>query len=990
MLRLRAALDGALGGHGRLVLIAGEPGIGKTRLAEVCVAEAEACGALVFWGRCWEGDGAPAFWPWIEVLRGVVGASDPKELQAGLASGAAEIATLLPEVARLIPDLPPLPPADPEQTRFRLFDAVASFLCRTAERRPLVIVLDDLHWADQSSLLLLQFLMRSLPAAHLLVLGTYRDVALERQHPLAETLADLRRGPAHERLQLRGLAPDETAALVSASADGDLGPGGGALIALIQEQTEGNPFFIRETLRLLMETGRLGRTGNARTASADSIAELGVAEGVREVIGRRLARLSSDANDLLTVAAVIGRFFTMRELEAASGRDGSPLTVPLEEAEAARLIEAAPEARGRYRFSHALIRETLYHDILTVRRVALHRRVGEALESLYAGDTEPHLSELAYHFLEAAPNGDPGKAVDYSRRAAEHAARLSAFEEAVQHYRRALLALKLCSPGNEALRCDLLLALGDQGGEAGNSAVRWATYSLVAGIARGLNLSEHLARAALGLGEYPLPEFPSVALQQVAVLEAALLAVGAADSLLRAKVLAILAENIQQSPSPERAGELSREAVAVAQRTGDPATLAFALNSRHIVLDWSNEVADLLPIAGEILALAEQIGDDWLNWKAHRWLFLDLFRSGDIAGADGELAWLGEITERQRRFGWKVPVSGWRAMRTLLRGDVAESQRLYYGPVAEGWSIWNPASRLFVARTLRQFSFLVARLKGRLPQLEEELISEYTLAIGTRWPHAAGARLALLYLEAGRRDDARRLFDQLAANDFVDVSRDATWLNTLILLAELSARLGVERRCAMVERLLRPLAGRVALDGYNCICLGPVDHYLGLLVAGTGRWDDAERRFTAALALNERMQAPINLALTQQEYARMLLARGGNGDLPHARELLEAARATYAALDLDYQAGTVQALLAGPRLAGRRAASPTYPDGLSEREVEVLRLIAAGKRNPEIATALVISRYTVERHVNHILAKTGAANRVEAANYAHARGLAAN
>jgi DNA-binding NarL/FixJ family response regulator len=194
----------------------------------------------------------------------------------------------------------------------------------------------------------------------------------------------------------------------------------------------------------------------------------------------------------------------------------------------------------------------------------------------------------------------------------------------------------------------------------------------------------------------------------------------------------------------------------------------------------------------------------------------------------------------------------------------------------------------------------------------------------------------------------------------------------------------------MVERLLRPLAGRVALDGYNCICLGPVDHYLGLLVAGTGRWDDAERRFTAALALNERMQAPINLALTQQEYARMLLARGGNGDLPHARELLEAARATYAALDLDYQAGTVQALLAGPRLAGRRAASPTYPDGLSEREVEVLRLIAAGKRNPEIATALVISRYTVERHVNHILAKTGAANRVEAANYAHARGLAAN
>jgi len=324
-------------------------------------------------------------------------------------------------------------------------------------------------------------------------------------------------------------------------------------------------------------------------------------------------------------------------------------------------------------------------------------------------------------------------------------------------------------------------------------------------------------------------------------------------------------------------------------------------------------------------------------------------------------------------------------MRAFLRGDITEAQRLFYGPFMEAWSTWSPYTRRVYARAVSHFAFLIARLQGRLPELEEELTSTYAQAAETGWPHASGARLALLYLETQRRDDGRRLFEQLVANDFV-VPRAITRFTALTLLAELAAVLGDARRGAMVERLLRPFAGRAVHD-MGHICLGPVDHYLGLLAAGMGRWDEAERRFTAALALNERMQAPLNLALTQLEYARMLLARGSRADRLQARDLLDAALNTYTALDLDYQAGKVRAILAGPQLAGRRKARAAYPDGLSEREVEVLRLIAAGKSNPEVAATLVISRYTVERHVNHILAKTGAANRVEAANYAHAHGL---
>jgi predicted ATPase len=362
------------------------------------------------------------------------------------------------EVREKLPDLPVPPALESQQARFRFFDSFTTFLKNAARNQPLLLILDDLHAADTPSLLLLQFLARELQDAHLLVIGTYRDVEMGPQHPLAQTLGELAREYHSHSLLLHGLNEQEVARFIELSAG--FVPSE-TVVTAVQRQTEGNPFFVTEVVHLLASADDRSAVTNPQSAIP-----VVIPLRVREAIGRRLLELSEECRNLLTIAAVIGREFNLNVLEAVEGRvnlgrTGERLLARLDEAVAARLLIVVPQGVGRYVFSHALIRETLYQMLSTTQRVRLHRQVGEVLEHLYGAHLEPHLAELAYHFFLAAPGGEVDKAITYAVQAGgERATTLLAYEEAVGHYERALQVLELKGP-DEVHRGELLLALGD-------------------------------------------------------------------------------------------------------------------------------------------------------------------------------------------------------------------------------------------------------------------------------------------------------------------------------------------------------------------------------------------------------------------------------------------------------------------------------------------------------------------------------------------------
>ena len=412
---LKACLEDALSGRGRLVTLVGEPGIGKTRTAQELATYAGLRGAQVLWGRSYEEQGVPPYWPWVQAIRSYVRDRDPEQLRSEMGAGAADIAEMVSDVRERLPDLQPAAQMEPEQARFRLFDSIAAFLKTASQRQPLVLVLDDLHWADQPSLMLLQFVARELGGARLLIIGTYRDMELSRQHPLAETLGELTRERLFQRVLLRGLTQEDVGRFIEIAA-GVTPPS--ALVNSVYTQTEGNPLFVTEVVRLLVQEGELSAEKVQETDSWT----IRIPEGVREVIGRRLNRLSQRCNEALTVASILGREFTIAQLRPLVEEvTEDQLFEVLEEALAARVIEELPQSVGRYQFTHALIQETLTAELSLTRRVRLHARIAQALEDLYGDDAESHAAELAHHFAQAEAMTGADKLVRYSLLAGERA-----------------------------------------------------------------------------------------------------------------------------------------------------------------------------------------------------------------------------------------------------------------------------------------------------------------------------------------------------------------------------------------------------------------------------------------------------------------------------------------------------------------------------------------------------------------------------------------
>jgi class 3 adenylate cyclase/tetratricopeptide (TPR) repeat protein len=846
---LGAALDSALGGQGRLVLVAGEAGIGKTRIVEELCAEARSREARVAWGRCREG-AAPAYWPWRQALRAYAAGRPPEEVAAELGREVAELGQLLPELIGLEGAPRPATELDPEMARFRLFDAMTSCLRSAAASRGLVVVLDDLHWADRATLLLLGFVAEELPDTRLLVVGTYRDVEVDRRHPLSGTLAELFRQPSTSYLALSGLDRGDVGRFIAGVTGTDPAVD---LVSAVHGRTEGNPYFVSELVRLLSTEHRL---------EAGGLQDVGVPEGIRHVIGRRLNRLSDAANSSLAAASVQGRDFDLEVVARATGRSPGDVLDALEEAMDARLVMEVERRPGRFRFAHALVHETLYQELPVRERRRLHDRVGAALVELRGDDFESYLAELAHHFSQAARPGQADQAVAYARQAGDRAMKVLAYEEAAGHYQRALQALDLQAGPDAAERCDLLLALAEARMAAGEPEEARAQYQQAAGLARRLGDGARLARAAFGLGR----EFTAGTVDEleVGLLEETLAVLGSADSALRARVLARLAKALASSPDPDRRAQLSRTAVAMARRLGDPATLAAVLYDHHMATWGPDNLEERLAVATEVVELAEAGGDQVMALQGRGFLMADQLEQGDLTGLERGLELYDRAARQlgQLHFSWHPPL--FRAGQALLQGRLDEAERLATEALALGRRAHDPVVAIYHTIVLIGLRWE----QGRLPELEATLrgfVDRFPANLGWR------ATFAVLLCETGRQNEAAEQVERLAAGDFAGLPQNHLYLYHLAVLAIACSALGDQPRAARLYELLLPYAERNVLVARLPLgTLGSASHYLGLLAVTMGRRDDAVAHLQAAMAAHEHLRATPLLERSRHHLAAAL------------------------------------------------------------------------------------------------------------------------
>ena len=581
--RLAQLWKEAAAGERRIAFLAGEPGVGKTRLAAELARQVHDEGATVLAGRCDEDLGVP-YQPFVEALRHFADHAPALESRLGRYGG--ELARLVPELTDRVPGLAPPLRSDPEMERYRLFDAVAAWLTATAAEEPLVLVLDDLQWAAKPTLLLLRHVVR-VADGRILVLGTYRDTELTHDHPLVEVVADLRRQGGVERLSLAGLDDVGVAAFVEQAAGAALDEAGLALARAVHEETEGNPFFVREVLRHLAETGAVERQEGTWTTSRP-VDQLGIPEGVRDVVGRRLARLSGDTNKVLRVAAVVGPEFELGVVQAAGDLSEEALLAAVEEAAEARLVTEV--SATRFRFAHALVRTTLYESLTAARQVNLHRKTAEAIETIHARALDDYVPALAHHWAKAsAPVADVTRAVEYAQRAGDQALAGLANDEAAAYYASGLDLLDVGGPTPTTPAASSCSSAGVRP-NAAPAIPATARHSSTPPVwPRSSSDAPALARAALANTLGHIWTAFTVDSDRIEVLESALEAVSGDDLTVRARLLATLGLELAWQPDPTRRVALSEEALRIARDLDDPATLAQVLLARDYTITDPSE-----------------------------------------------------------------------------------------------------------------------------------------------------------------------------------------------------------------------------------------------------------------------------------------------------------------------------------------------------------------------------------------------------------------
>lgn len=880
---LREGLAEAAAGRGSVWFLCGEAGIGKSRLAEELEASEQAADVKIAWGRCWEAGGAPAYWPWIQVLR--------RLLRDGPVPSSPYLAQLLPELRASQPDLEAPPPLEPEQARFQLLDAVTACLRGLGEERPLLLILEDLHAADASSVLLLDFVARQIDSAPVQIVGTYRSLEAERSE-LGSLLS--RVGRAGHTIPLRRL--DEREIEDFLERDTGVKPKA-SLKAAIHRATEGNPLFLVEMARWLRTSGRL--------TAMDGTVDLPVTSGVESVIRERLADVSDEARSLLDIASVAGREFRGALLEEVAGLDHGLVYALLEEAVSAAILdETTPDL---FRFSHILIREVIHNDLSLARRTELHLRMAEGLLRT-APESEPPWSELAHHYFEAGRQGSE-RAVDAYQRAAGEAMEQLAFADAAVFSQKALHALETGSQRDPLVRCELLLELARALMLGGDLESGRAASNEAAALARKLKRPDLLARAALERGSIFI--YANVDPALVSLLEEALATLDPGEDDLRARVMARYAAALQPCREPEKPIAIARDAIALARRSADDATLLAAIRAGCSAMMDLHDAAERRALNEEQVELATKLGERVEVHRGYVRLVFDTLELADLTGMDAAIEGAAAVAEELGHPHYVWPVAGIRAMRSAMEGRFDDAVAEAAKAKTEGDRAQDPNAAKTL--TLQRLGLLKTRESERelldvLPELEH--------AFAASSAERSFARLCISgALARIERDDARlvpspslvefalALGDQMSVADLAELS---------YLKRDLELARAVDARIARLH--CRLISGGIL----GMSCDGPLDRARGLVAELLGRPEEAASRFESALRLAYDCGLRPFVARCARDYGRFLLARGD----PRGQSLLREAKAVAASLGMTDLVRRIEALAPSPSPSSPPAAEP--------------------------------------------------------------------
>ena len=943
----------------RVVLVAGEAGAGKSRLAAEFARACHDEGATVLFGGC-DPELVVPYQPWVQALDYLLRFLPPDAIDPETADDLTALAPLLPRLERRRAAPTAAARGDADLERYRLFNAVEEFFAAASKRWPLVLVLDDLHWAASQTLALLGHVARA-GEARMLVIGTFRDTGDAANEPLTATLADLRRQDGVTRIGLRGLDTQGVASFVEGAAGHALDPDLARLADEVSTRTLGNAFFVGELWHHLVATGVVERE-DGRWVARGSLADSGVPDSILDVVNERLARLSFPVRRLAELIALAGQRVELRVLKIAADMSETEISRALDELVDNGLLEAVQRPLLAYQFTHALVRDTVEAAVAVAARARLHLRVGDALEAVHESDPRPVVGELARHYAAAAGLGSDAKAVYYGRRAGEQADTAYALDESVDYF---TTAIAIAAP-TSAVRAEILIALGDIYVRMGQFDLATDACQEAVDIARVLGDAELATHAAIGFGDtFHMPGVPSEAGLAMQLEAAAML--GDDGSSLRAKLEASLALSYMHCGHLDDAHRVMDSAINLARACGDDEALIWALGAAVMI---ETRAEHTLPYAIEMLALAARYDNRWYILSGTTCQMRALIQLGRTREAHRVLIHHKEICGRHGILVADVETCCFEATLALAEGRFEAAEAAAEEGLQIGTDLHPGAAGVYGLQM-----FVIRRAQGRLGEVAPILeMAAKRADLGGVWRPG----LAVLSAELGRIDDARAQFETIAADGFGALPRDALWPATVSFLAEVCIAVADVARAEELYTAMKEFEGENLMVGLT-IGLGPADRLLGGLAGVLGRDADADRHFEAAIDLAERSEAPPWLAETRADFARYL-ARAGQpqraGRLAHA-SLVAAENLGMVAL-----AERCRALATAPA-----AAVPELPDGLSAREVDVLRLVAAGRSNREIGEALHISGNTAANHVRAILQKTNCANRAEAAAYAARTGL---
>jgi DNA-binding winged helix-turn-helix (wHTH) protein/tetratricopeptide (TPR) repeat protein len=900
---LHATFDAVLQEQTRAVILTGEPGIGKTRVAERFLERTQARGAWAGIARC-RAEGAPPFWPWVQLLRRL-GVDRGEETPLSYS----EIVET-PPASRLRPTGPALPP---NHARFRLFQGVAEFLVTESQARPLVLLFDDLQWADAPSLGLLDFLLYELRNAPVLVLATVRSEVTDH----AEILSTIMAKPQARCIAVQGFSPRESQEFLRTWLRREPLTG---WVSELHRRTGGNPLFLREMAQTVLPEGRAERAFSIPLRSAIQSASrrlprwlpegaptamVGVPETVRGLVAQRLRCLSEQANRVLAAAATLGDTFDLRILARMTDLSPSGLLPILQEARAAHLIGAETDASGRERFAHAIVREGLYEALPRNEQQSLHRRAGEALERLYEGQLEPALPELAYHFHAALTLGVSEKALVYAVQAARRAMDILAFEEAARHYGRAVQAVELHAPTDGKRRAELLLGLGDAHQASGGVDASRRAYLAAAQAARDADDAALFARASLSFG-FGMWAGAGADEPVRMLLKEALRRIGDADPTLRASLLAHLTVIGPAEDSTERIDEITRGTLAAARASRCAETLSEALMARHFALQGPDHLEERIALAEEISQLTENLGRVHRSFGVLEAKAADLLVSGDVNGFERTLE-RSAFALRESRHPWFPCLKTLTdASIALLRGRFDEGERRMQESLTIAQRVQYPyASEMFLGQ-----SFVLLRGRGRMCELGAA-IPDVVEKRG--WIPFVRLLPLIVAVECDRLDEVKDAFERIASNNFASIPKRDDWLTCMVELAVVAHGLEDAARAKILYEMLEPYAALHAAVRGVLLYAGPVQRALALLAATLGWRSESARHFDAALEGCTRVGAVPMTARIRFEYGQSLLRAGGTSAQLQGKCLTRLARETADELGMVDLARRCEAPLETPR-----------------------------------------------------------------------------